>query len=476
MARAKLIASTSFRLVLLYVAIFAIGSALVMVSVGWEVEQIIDQQIAATVNEEIKGLSEQYAQGGLQGLYSTLEKRARQPGSSLYLLTDPAGQVLAGNIAALPPRLLDTPGAVETRYRRPGESQARNVALARIFSLPGGLHLLVGRDMADREALRAIFARSFLVSLAALGALGLVGGLLLARRVLARIDAMSASAAEIMAGNLEQRLPQAGSQDEFDRLAQNLNAMLDRINKLMAEMREVTDNIAHDLKTPLTRLRNRAEQALAQPVGSEGHEAALEQVIVESDRLLSVFNALLQIARVEAGTGADVLVPCDVGEAVQACVELYQPMIEEADGTLDIVTTAGLHVKGSRELLGQAISNLIINALNYGRGADGSPPHISVACARLHNDIAITVSDAGPGIAPVDLERVKQRFVRLETSRSTPGSGMGLALVEAIAGLHGGSLSLSNAHPGLVATLRLPALPPQAPEFIGQVPAPATTN
>lgn len=477
MARAKLIASTSFRLVLLYVAIFALGSALVLVSVGWEVEQIIDQQIAATVNEEIKGLSEQYAQGGLQGLYSTLEKRARQPGSSLYLLTDPAGQVLAGNIAALPPRLLDTPGAVETHYRRPGETQARNVALARIFSLPGGLHLLVGRDMADREALRAIFARSFLVSLAALGALGLVGGLLLARRVLARIDAMSASAAEIMAGNLEQRLPQAGSHDEFDRLAQNLNAMLDRINRLMADMREVTDNIAHDLKTPLTRLRNRAEQALAQPVGTEGHEAALEQVIIESDRLLAVFNALLQIARVEGGTGADVLVPCDVGEAAQACVELYQPMIEEADGTLDLVTTsADLHVKGSRELLGQAISNLIINALNYGVGPEGASPHISVACVRLNNDIAITVSDAGPGIAPADLERVKQRFVRLETSRSTPGSGMGLALVDAVAGLHGGSLSLTNANPGLSATLRLPALPPQAPVLTSEALAPATPN
>ncbi len=457
MARAKLIASTSFRLVLLYVVIFALGSALVLVSVGWEVEQIIDQQIAATVNEEIKGLSEQYAQGGLQGLYSTLEKRARQPGSSLYLLTDPAGQVLAGNIAALPPRLLNKPGAVETSYERPGETVARHVALARIFSLPGGFHLLVGRDMADREALRAIFARSFLVSLGALGALGLIGGLLLARRVLSRIDAMSASAAEIMAGNLDQRLPQAGSQDEFDRLAQNLNAMLDRINKLMTEMREVTDNIAHDLKTPLTRLRNRAEQALSQFDAKEDHEAALEQVIVESDRLLAVFNALLQIARVEAGAGGEALVPCDVGEAVEACVELYQPMVEEAGGTLDLHSMAGLQVRGSRELLGQAISNLIINALNYGAGRDGTPVHISVTCARLNHEVTITVRDRGMGIAPTDLERVKQRFVRLEASRSTPGSGMGLALAEAVARLHGGTLSLDNADPGLAATLRLPA-------------------
>ena len=450
-------------MVLLYVVIFALGSAVVMVSVGWEVEKIIDQQIAATVNEEIKGLSEQYAQGGLQGLYATLEKRARQPGSSLYLLTDPAGQVLAGNIAALPPRLLDTPGAVETSYRRPGEIRAHNVALARIFSLPGGFHLLVGRDMADREALRGIFARSFLVSLAALGALGLVGGMVLARRVLRRIDAMSASAAEIMAGNLDQRLPQAGSHDEFDRLAQNLNAMLDRINRLMAEMREVTDNIAHDLKTPLTRLRNRAEQALAHPDTGESHDAALEQVIVESDRLLGVFNALLQIARVEAGTGAEALAPCDAGEAVEACAELYQPMIEETGGTLTIETATGLQVKGSRELLGQAISNLIINALNYGAGPQGAPPRISVVCARRDNDIIITVGDAGPGIPPADLERVKQRFVRLETSRSTAGSGMGLALVEAVARLHGGSLELANADPGLVATLRLPAQLMQEP-------------
>ncbi len=450
-------------MVLLYVVIFALGAAVVLVSVGWEVEKIIDQQIAATVNEEIKGLSEQYAQGGLQGLYTTLEKRARQPGSSLYLLTDPAGQVLAGNIAALPPRLLDTPGAVETRYRRPGEITAHNVALARIFSLPGGFHLLVGRDMADRETLRGIFARSFLVSLAALGALGLVGGMVLARRVFRRIDAMSASAAEIMAGNLEQRLPQTGGHDEFDRLAQNLNAMLDRINRLMAEMREVTDNIAHDLKTPLTRLRNRAEQALAQPVAGDSHEAALQQVIMESDRLLSVFNALLQIARVESGAGADVLVPCDAGEAVEACAELYQPMIEETGGTLEIETAPGLQVKGSRELLGQAISNLIINASNYGAGAQGEPPRISVVCARRDKDIVIKVSDAGPGIAPADLERVKQRFVRLETSRSTPGSGMGLALVEAVARFHGGSLELANANPGLVATLCLPALPAQAP-------------
>lgn len=460
-ALGKLFQTTAFKLSLVYLAIVAIGAALVLLAVGWNVEKLVNDQIAETVEAEITGLSEQYSRGRLVRLVDVIERRSREPGSSLYLVTDASGRALSGNIATLPNGVLDHPGVIETPYQRTGEDVAKHVALARIFVLPGGFHLLVGRDLAERETLRRILGRTFLISLLALTAIGTLGGLFVARRVLRRVDAISASAASIMGGDLGRRLPTAGTGDELDRLAQNLNAMLMRIEDLMRGLREVSDNIAHDLRTPLTRLRNGAEEALRGAAGPGELKAALERIIEESDGLIRIFNALLMIARAEAGSGREGMADFDLAEAVRDVGELYEPSAEEAGAQLKVTVASGLMVHGSRELMGQAIANLVDNSLKYGFDPEaGARPELQLRAERKGGVIEVSVADRGPGIAAKDRQRVLDRFVRLEGSRSQSGSGLGLSLVNAIAYLHKGELALEDHAPGLRATLRLPAAAP----------------
>ena len=459
MALGKLFRSTAFKLSLVYSLIVAIGAALVLMAVGWNVEKLLNEQIAETVETEITGLSEVYARGRIVRLVEVIERRSREPGSSLYLVTDHAGRALAGNIAILPEGVLDRPGLVQTRYERAGEDEASHFALARIFVLPGGFRLLVGRDLAERETLRRILARAFITSLVALTAIGTLGGLFVARRVLRRVNAMNESAATIMGGDLSQRLPMAGTGDELDRLAQNLNAMLVRIDELLRGLREVSDNIAHDLRTPLTRLRNGAERALRDTGSAADHRAALERVIAESDGLIRIFNALLMIARAEAGSGREGMADFDVAEAVRDVGELYEPSAEEAGVELVVDVQPELFLHGSRELLGQAIANLIDNGLKYGNMTSAAPaakPKLLLSARRGEGTIEIAVADRGPGILETDRNRVLQRFVRLEGSRTQAGSGLGLSLVNAIAHLHKGTLRLEDSKPGLQAVLVLP--------------------
>jgi len=294
------------------------------------------------------------------------------------------------------------------------------------------------------------------VSLFWLALVGAFGGLFVAHRMLERVDVMSASARRIMAGDMHERLAITGAGDELDRLAENFNAMLERISELMAGLREVSDNIAHDLKTPLTRLRNRAEAALRAGSGNGEHREALAAVIEESDNLIGVFNALLMIARAEAGYSSDNMAAFDADAVVRDIAEMYEPVAEEQGARLDVTTQEGLTVTGSRELLGQALVNLVDNALKY--GATGEDRRIGVDARRVCDRVEIIVSDRGPGIAPSDRERVVGRFVRLENSRSRPGSGLGLSLAAAVARMHHGALRIEDNAPGLRVALSLPAM------------------
>ena len=259
---AKLFRATAFKLTLVIFGLSVVGSALVLGVVAWQVIKLVDAETQQTIEEQAKGLAEQYDAGGVRRLGQVIEARSRQPGSSLYLLTDNAGEPLAGNVAQLPPGVLDHVGVVDTPYETVDESAPGRRALARIFALPGGFRLLVGHDLGDRARIGAVMVRALAVSLVFFAALAALGALFVARRVLRRIDAMNRSARAIMAGDLTLRLPVSGSGDELDRLAVGLNEMLARIGELMAGLREVSDNIAHDLRTPLTRLRNHAEEAL----------------------------------------------------------------------------------------------------------------------------------------------------------------------------------------------------------------------
>jgi signal transduction histidine kinase len=293
--------------------------------------------------------------------------------------------------------------------------------------------------------------------------IGTLGGLWVARRVLNRVDAINADAKAIVTGDLSGRLHLAGTGDELDRLVQNFNAMLERISILMAGLKEVSDNIAHDLKTPLTRLRGGVEQALRTAKSPEDYRGALEKALEESGRLIQIFYALLSIARAEAGAGREGMIDFDAGSVARDVGELYEPVAEERGIALSISAATGLTLHGSRELIGQALANLVDNALNHG-SPDRAVPQagastVEISARRRDGDIEFIVADHGPGIAEGDRSRVLDRFVRLENARSRPGSGLGLSLATAVAHLHNGSLRMEDNKPGLRAVMRLPVAP-----------------
>jgi signal transduction histidine kinase len=457
-ALGKLFRTTVFKLSLAYLCTFAIGAGLVLGGVGWNVKELIDEQIAQTVDADIRGLSEQYSEGGIRQLVEVIQRRARQPSASLYLVTTYAGVAVAGNVASLPEQVVGKSGIVEVSYQRAGEDTPRHRALARLFILPGGFRLLVGHDIEDRETLRNILGRALITSLFWLVLIGTLGGIFVARRVLKRVDAISDSARAIMTGDLTKRLPLAGTGDELDRLAESVNVMLERITALMAGLKEVSDNIAHDLKTPLTRLRMDAEQALRARSSPEEQRAALEKIIEESDSLIRIFNALLMIARAEAGNQPEGMSDFDVSEIARDVGELYDALAEEHAVELVVNTDQPTMIHGNRELVGQALANLIDNALKYGvsEGSDAASRVVTLEARRNGKLAELVVGDRGVGILPADRARVVDRFVRLENSRTRPGSGLGLSLAAAVAHLHGGELRLEDNAPGLRVVISLP--------------------
>jgi signal transduction histidine kinase len=335
-------------------------------------------------------------------------------------------------------------------------------ALVYVTQLSGGFRLLIGRDLEERRRLFGIVAKAAQWSILVVVVLGIGGGIFVARRVLQRIDAMTGTTQRIMAGDLSGRLPVGRSGDELDRLAGNLNAMLERIEALMTGLKEVSDNIAHDLKTPLTRLRNRAEEALAKSGSEADYRAALERTIDESDGLIRTFNALLMIARAESGQARGNMDDFDASEVANGIHELYEPLAED-DGMTLKVKTAQAPIHANRELIGQALANLVENAIKYGKPAADGPVvslearQILIEALREGDQVLLRVTDHGAGIPESERKHAVERFVRLDSSRSQPGSGLGLSLASAVATLHGGELRLGDANPGLVATLVIPA-------------------
>jgi signal transduction histidine kinase len=466
----KLIRTTAFRLTLVYLFLFALFAASLLGYFAWNTRRLITEQITTTVNAEVGEISDIYGRRGLRGLILTVENRALRPGANLYLVTTPEGRAVSGNVGSLAPGVMATTGWSETAYRRLDEQDATDHrALVRVTELPGGFRLLIGRDLDERRRLFGIVAKAAQFSLLIVIVLGLGGGIFVARRVLRRIDAMTGTTQRIMAGDLSGRLPVGRSGDELDRLAENLNAMLERIEALMMGLKEVSDNIAHDLKTPLTRLRNRAEEALAKSGSEAEYRNALERTIEESDSLIRTFNALLMIARAESGQARGNMDDFDAADVANGIHELYEPLAEDDGMTLHVKTEpAPLH--GNRELISQALANLVENAIKYGKplavvqplGADAvaaaSNKDILIEARRAGDQVLLSVTDHGPGIPQADRKHAVERFVRLEASRTQPGSGLGLSLASAVATLHGGDLRLGDAHPGLTATLAIPAL------------------
>ena len=460
-ALGKLIRTTTFKLTLVYLSVFALFAIFLLGYFTWNTQRLINQQITETVDAEISGLAEQFRQGGIRKLVQSVDSRSRRSASSIYLVTTFSGESIAGNISSLSPGVLENVGWSETLYRRPDESDStEGRALVRVVQLPGGFRLLVGRDLEEERRLRAIVleAGRWLIGLVIV--LGLAGGIFATRRVLKRVDAMTETTKSIMAGDLSGRLAISGTGDELDRLATHLNSMFERIELLMRGLKEVSDNIAHDLKTPLTRLRNRCEEALRHNENEAGYRATLEATIEESESLIRTFNALLMIARAESGQARENMVAVDASEIARGVGELYEPLADEKGLELTVEAPSPVLVNGNRELISQALANLVDNAIKYAQpepsAVNGQRAQIKVSANQYGDRIELAVADHGPGIPDGDRERVVQRFVRLERSRSEPGSGLGLSLASAVAHLHAGELQLVDNAPGLKATLTLP--------------------
>lgn len=467
-ALGKLFRTTTFKLTLVYLSVFSLFAVFLLAYFTWNTQRLITSEITETVDAEISGLAEQFRQGGIRRLVQSVNSHSRRATSSIYLVTTFSGEAIAGNISSLSPGVLDNIGWSETLYRRPDETDSsEGRALVRVVQLPGGFRLLVGRDLEEQQRLRVVIldAGRWLIGLVIV--LGLAGGIFATRRVLKRVDAMTETTKTIMAGDLSGRLAIAGTGDELDRLASHLNTMFERIELLMRGLKEVSDNIAHDLKTPLTRLRNRCEEALRHTQDEAGYRATLEATIEESEGLIRTFNALLMIARAESGQARDNMVAVDASEIARGIGELYEPLADEKGLELTVEAPAPALVDGNRELISQALANLVDNAIKYARpdavAVNGQRGRITVSANRNGDRIELAVADRGPGIPEGDRDRVVERFVRLERSRSEPGSGLGLSLASAVAHLHAGELRLLDNAPGLKATLTLPSARLSAP-------------
>jgi signal transduction histidine kinase len=464
----RILSTLAFRIVAVYLAIFALSAAAIVAFTYWNTARALNAQTDQVVDSDISGLAERYQRLGLYGLTTTIANRSSQGGASLYLLADSDKRPLVGNLDSWPNLVPITGNIVEFDYeRRVGSRIEDRRARGREFTLTGGYFLLVARDIAERYQTERLFTTTLPWSVLLMMMLGLTGGILLSRNFLTRLDLINRTSREIMAGDLSRRLPLGRGADEFDTLAINLNRMLERTERLMRGMRDVTDSIAHDLRTPLNRLRNRLEGVLHM-IGPEGAGAAeIEAAVEETDRLIGTFNALLLIAEAEAGVAREAMEQVDLRGIVEGVAELYGPLADEKEVTLTIRPSGAAFVACNPSLVSQALANLLDNAIKY-TPAGGK---VTVALDQTPAGIALAVGDTGPGIPAEDRTRVLERFVRLEASRHSPGTGLGLSLVAAVARLHDAKLDLGDNHPGLKATLlfpiparrALPALPQLAP-------------
>ena len=454
----RLLRTSTFRYAVLYMAVFGLSVCGVLAFVYWSTVSVIDEQSDATIEAEITGLAEQYRERKLLGLVEIIRNRSKgQSGRrGVYLLTDPFMTPLAGNLTAWPVAAQGEPRWIDFSIRSNESGAPRaQIARARTFELSGGYHLLVGRDLTERAAFRKTITNALIWALVITVALGIGGGLLLSRYFLQRLDQMNDGSQAILHGDLSQRMPVTGSGDEFDRLAGNLNEMLDQIERLMDGMRGVADNIAHDLRSPISRLRSRLEVTLISQSAPEDYRAALEQTIEEADHILATFNALLAIALAESGALRDSFERLDLGKLVLDVADLYRAAAEDKGQTLEVEADANCAIDGNRDLLSQAITNLLDNALNH------TPKGGTITLAAARDSTGhpvLTVADTGPGIPPESRGRVLQRFVRLDCSRSTPGSGLGLSQAAATARLHHATLTLDDNNPGLRVILQFPKI------------------
>ena len=415
------------------------------------------QQMDSTIQAEIQGLAERYDQEGLQGLTELIAERVNRQqatGNSIYLLTTFTLQPLVGNLDRWPKNASVNNDWIEFGLEVNAQTKEAHRARAKIFQLPGKYGLLVGRDIHQLTEAKRRIIQALTWGLAIMVLLAFIGGLLLSRRTVRKIERINQTAKVIMSGDLSKRVPVTGRNDDFDQLADNLNQMLDRIQDLMEDIRRVSDNIAHDLRTPLARLRQHLETARLEENPVSKSAINLEKSIKEADSLLTTFNALLRIARIESGQIRAGFSEVDFHMLLADIVEFYEPLSEDKEQSLESTLEANITSQGDRDLLFQAIANVIENAIKY----TPDKGNISVSLIQLSTEIVITIADNGPGIPASERENVFRRFYRLDQSRSSSGNGLGLSMVSAVISMHNGTIKLENNTPGLRTLIKLPLL------------------
>ncbi len=451
----RLFHSYTFQLVLLYVTIFSTSTLIIFYFFYLFTASYMTQQMDNTIQAEIQGLAERYNQEGLQGLTALIVERVNRQqatGNSIYLLTNYTLKPLVGNLDRWPKNATINDDWLEFRLEINEQADETHLARAKIFRLPGRYGLLVGRDINQLTKAKRRIIQALTWGLVMMVLLAFVGGLVLSRRTVRKIEKINQTTQSIMSGDLSRRVPISNRNDDFDQVAGNLNQMLDRIQALMEDIRRVSDNIAHDLRTPLARLRQHLEEARLQEKPHSKSAQNMEQSIKEADSLLTTFNALLRIARIEAGQLSASFKKIDFDVLMHDVVEFYEPLVEDKQQTLETTIDVDVVSWGDRDLLFQALANVIENSIKYtpNRG------HILLSLIRLSSQLVITIADNGPGIPEAEREKVFRRFYRLDQSRSSSGNGLGLSMVSAVVSLHNGSIELQGNNPGLKTVIRLP--------------------
>ena len=432
----KLLRSSAFRLALGYAALFSISAVLLLAFIYWSTASYMQQQADETIEAEILGLDERYRLSGLAGLTATLRERlGRRPaGSSIYLLTDGRSTPIVGNLDRWPAGEIDADGWLSFELNVT-TGEPKHVVRAKPFALPGGFRLLVGRDMHELQTMRSRLVATLGWGLALTVGLALAGGVVMSRSRLRRIGAINEAIGKVMAGDLSRRIPTETTGGDVEELVTKLNRMLDELEKLVEGVRRVSDNIAHDLRTPLARLKTRLERLRYAGVGDEADKA-----LEDADKLLATFAALLRIARIESGEPRAAFQAVDLTALVDDVAELYRPLMEEQGKKFVVHNAPDITVRGDRDMLFQAFANLLDNALKH-TPADG---RVELSLGKANSHIHVAIADDGHGIPADEREKVIDRFYRVDQSRTTPGSGLGLSLVAAVVDLHHGKLRLED--------------------------------
>ena len=446
-----LLRTSVFQLTLIYVIVFGVSVVALFAFIYWSTIGFMERQTDAVIQAEIVGLAEQYERRGLVGLVDVIGDRVRRDleDRSAYLLVDSNLRPLAGNVSYWPREFNQRGEWVNFVIATADNGQVP--VRAQVLGVGPGFRLLVGRQIRELEQIDQLLRQTAIWGLGLTMALALAGGLLMGLSAQRRVSQLNRTTRRIIAGDLSQRVPVRGARDEHEELATNVNAMLDQIESLLSGVRHVGDSIAHDLRGPLTRLRSRLEALATEPVPDR---QSVEQCLAQADGLLDTFNALLRIARVESGAYRSAFAEVDLSLIVRDACELYQAAADERGVALRLDCTPNARVFGDRELLAQALANLLDNAVKY-TPANG---RIDVRLGHVAMRISVSIADTGPGIHAADRERVLARFARLDQARSKPGNGLGLALVRAVADQHDGQLTLADNAPGLVITVELPAV------------------